>query len=260
MMRALWIAKTGLDAQQSNLDTIANNLANASTTAFKSMRPMFADLMYQTLREPGAYTMNQTITPDGLQVGSGATLVATERQNTPGALLTTGNPLDVAIKGNGYFRIQMPDGTQAYTRDGSFTTNQNGMIVTNAGYQVGNGITLPSGATSVTITADGTVQYTLNDPTKVMTAGNLVVANFINPDGLVATGGNLFLETSASGTPVINMPGTNGTGSVMQNTLEQSNVNVAEQLVNMIAAQRLYEIQARAITASDQMLQKIGQL
>lgn len=260
MMNSLWIAKTGMDAQQANLDTISNNLANASTTAYKSMTPMFADLMYQTLREPGSYTMNQTLNPDGLQVGSGAAMVATSRQNTAGALVTTGNPLDVAIKGNGYFRIQMPDGTQAYTRDGSFSLNQNGMIVTSAGYQVGNGITLPSGVTSTTINPDGSVQYTLQDPTKVYTAGNLIVASFINPNGLVATGGNLFLETSASGPPVINQPGTAGTGSVMQNTLEQSNVDVAGQLVNMISAQRLYEIQARAITASDQMLQRIGQL
>jgi flagellar basal-body rod protein FlgG len=260
MMRSLWIAKTGLDAQQMNLDTIANNLANASTTAFKTLRPMFQDLMYQTIREPGAYSLNQITTPDALQLGTGAKLQATERIMTQGALLTTANPLDVAIKGNGYFQIQMPDGTLAYTRDGSFTTNQNGTIVTSSGYTVGNGITIPPGATSVTISADGLVQYTTQDITKVSTAGTLVVAGFINPDGLIAAGGNLFLETPASGVPLVNVPGTNGLGSVMQNTLEQSNVNVAEQLVQMIAAQRLYEIQARAITASDQMLQKIGQL
>lgn len=260
MMRSLWIAKTGLDAQQLNLDTIANNLANASTTAFKTLRPMFQDLMYQTIREPGSYSLTQTMTPDGLQLGSGAKLQATERIMTQGPLLTTANPLDVAIKGNGYFQVQMPDGTLAYTRDGGFTTNQNGTIVTSSGYTVGNGITIPPGATSITITPDGIVQYTTQDITKVNTAGNLVVASFINPDGLVGAGGNLFLETPASGAPLVNVPGTNGLGSVMQNTLEQSNVNVAEQLVQMIAAQRLYEIQARAITASDQMLQKIGQL
>ena len=260
MMRSLWIAKTGLDAQQMNLDTIANNLANASTTAFKTLRPMFQDLMYQTLREPGAYSLNQTMTPDGLQMGSGAKLQATERIMLQGALLNTANPLDVAIKGNGWFQIQMPDGTLAYTRDGGLTTNQNGTIVTSSGYTVGNGITIPPGATSITITSDGLVQYTTQDITKVNTAGSLVVASFINPDGLVAAGGNLYLETPASGAPLVNVPGTNGLGSIMQNTLEQSNVNVAEQLVQMIAAQRLYEIQARAITASDQMLQKIGQL
>lgn len=260
MMRSLWIAKTGLDAQQMNLDTIANNLANASTTAFKTLRPMFQDLMYQTLREPGSYTLAQTMTPDGLQLGSGAKLQATERIMLQGALLNTANPLDVAIKGNGWFQIQMPDGTMAYTRDGGFTTNQNGTIVTTAGYTVGNGITIPPGATTITITSDGLVQYTTQDITKVNTAGSLIVASFINPDGLVGTGGNLFLETSASGSPLVNVPGTNGLGSIMQNTLEQSNVNVADQLVQMIAAQRLYEIQARTITASDQMLQKIGQL
>jgi flagellar basal-body rod protein FlgG len=260
MMRSLWISKTGLDAQQMNLDTIANNLANASTTAFKTMRPMFEDLMYQTLREPGSFTLGQATLPDGLQVGAGARLASTERINTQGALLLTANPLDVAIKGNGYFQITMPDGSLSYTRDGSFSTDQNGLIVTQAGFTVGNGISIPSGSTSLTISADGVVQYTLDDPTKIYTAGNLVVANFINPNGLLATGGNLFLESPASGTPVINVPGTNGTGVVAQKNLEQSNVNIAEQLVQMIAAQRLYEIQARAITASDQMLQKIGQL
>jgi len=260
MMRSLWISKTGLDAQQMNLDTISNNLANASTTAFKSIRPMFEDLMYQTLREPGTFTLGQDTMPDGLQVGAGAKLSSTERMMGQGPLLVTNNPLDVAIKGNGYFQITMPDGSLSYTRDGSFTTDQNGQIVTQAGFTVGNGITIPSGSTSITIAGDGTVQYTLDDPTKVYTAGNLVVANFINPNGLVATGGNLFLETPASGVPVINVPGTNGTGTLVQNNLEQSNVSVAEQLVQMIAAQRLYEIQARAITASDQMLQKIGQL
>jgi flagellar basal-body rod protein FlgG len=260
MMRSLWISKTGLDAQQMNLDTIANNLANASTTAYKSVRPMFEDLMYQTLREPGSFTIGQNTMPDGLQVGSGAKLAATERMMGQGPLLVTNNPLDVAIKGNGYFQITMPDGSMSYTRDGSFTTDQNGQIVTQSGFTVGNGISIPSGSTSVTISPDGVVQYTLNDPTKVFTAGNLVVANFINPNGLLATGGNLVLETPASGIPVINVPGTNGIGTIAQNNLEQSNVSVAEQLVQMIAAQRLYEIQSRAITASDQMLQKIGQL
>jgi flagellar basal-body rod protein FlgG len=260
MMRSLWISKTGLDAQQMNLDTIANNLANASTTSFKTMRPMFEDLMYQTLREPGAYTLGQATDPVGLQVGAGAKLSTTERINTQGALLLTANPLDVAIKGNGYFQITLPDGGLAYTRDGAFSKDQNGLIVTQAGFTVGNGITIPPGTTSLTISADGIIQYTLDDPTKVYTAGNLIVANFINPNGLLATGGNLFLESTASGTPNINVPGTNGTGVIAQMNLEQSNVNVAEQLVQMIAAQRLYEIQARAITASDQMLQKIGQL
>jgi flagellar basal-body rod protein FlgG len=260
MMQSLWISKSGLDAQQMNLDTIANNLANASTTAFKTMRPMFEDLMYQTLREPGSLTLGQATLPDGLQVGSGARLASTERINTQGPLLLTNNPLDVAIKGNGYFQITMPDGSLSYTRDGTFSTDQNGLIVTQAGYTVGNGISIPSGTTSLTISADGVIQYTLDDPTKVYTAGSLVVANFINPNGLLATGGNLFLESPSSGTPVINVPGTNGTGVVSQKNLELSNVNVAEQLVAMIAAQRLYEIQARTITASDQMLQKIGQL
>ena len=216
--------------------------------------------MYQTLREPGSYTLGQATDPVGLQVGAGAKLSATERINTQGALLLTANSLDVAIKGNGYFQITLPDGGLAYTRDGAFTKDQNGLIVTQTGFTVGNGITIPSGSTSLTISADGVVQYTLDDPTKVYTAGNLIVANFINPNGLLATGGNLFLESTASGTPNINVPGTNGTGVIAQMNLEQSNVNVAEQLVQMIAAQRLYEIQARAITASDQMLQKIGQL
>ena len=285
MMRSLWIAKTGLDTQQANLDTIANNLANASTTAYKTQRAMFQDTLYQTMREPGSYSSagfssavssgqqfgavpgQAFMTPDGLQVGTGAQLQATERINLQGALLTTANPLDVAIKGNGYFQVLMPDGTMAYTRDGGFSVNQNGDLVTSAGYPVvgsgsggSGGINIPSGTTSITITTDGKVQYTLSNLTTAYTAGQILISNFVNTNGLVSIGGNLALETPASGPAVTNIAGTNGLGQTIQNSLEQSNVNVADQLVQMIAAQRLYEIQARAITASDQMLKKIAQL
>ena len=260
MIRSLWIAKTGLDAQQTNLDAISNNLANANTAGFKSVRPMFEDLLYQTIRAPGANTEAQNVLATGLQVGAGSRVAATERLNTQGGLVNTGNALDVAIKGNGYFQIQMPDGTFAYTRDGNFTKDSLGQLVTVSGNIVSPGITLPADTTSVTITADGKVQYTQQDITKLVTAGNINVVNFINPSGLASVGGTLYLETPTSGTPQQNVPGTNGLGVLVQNNIEQSNVNVAEELVNMIAAQRAYEINARAITASDQMLQKIGQL
>jgi flagellar basal-body rod protein FlgG len=260
MIRSLWIAKTGLDAQQTNLDAISNNLANANTAGFKSVRPMFEDLLYQTIRAPGANTESQNVLATGLQIGAGSRVAATERLNTQGGLVSTGNSLDVAIQGNGFFQIQTPDGSFAYTRDGNFTKNSSGQIVTISGDLLAPGITLPSDTTSVTITADGRVQYTQQDITRVVTAGSINLVNFINPSGLASIGRNLFLETPTSGTPQQNIPGTNGLGVLVQGNIEQSNVNVAEELVNMIAAQRAYEINARAITASDQMLQKIGQL
>ena len=260
MIRSLWIAKTGLDAQQTNIDVISNNLANVSTNGFKRARPVFEDLLYQTLRQPGAQSSQQTQLPTGLQLGTGVRPVAVERIHTQGNLQQTGNSLDLAISGNGFFQILMPDGTTAYTRDGSFQVDSQGQMVTASGYSVQPAITIPSNATSVTIGKDGTVsvlQAGTPTPTQV---GTLQLASFINSAGLQSLGENLFQETAASGAPSANTPGTNGLGYLNQSYVETSNVNVVEEMVNMIQAQRAYEINSKAVTVSDQMLQKLTQL
>lgn len=260
MIRSLWIAKTGLDAQQTNIDVISNNLANVSTNGFKRARPVFEDLLYQTLRQPGAQSSQQTQLPTGLQLGTGVRPVAVEKIHIQGSLQQTGNPLDVAINGKGFLQILMPDGTTAYTRDGSFQVDSQGQMVTASGYAVQPAITIPSNAISVTIGKDGTVtvlQAGAAAPTQV---GTLQLASFINPAGLQSLGENLFQETAASGAPSANTPGTNGLGFLNQSYLETSNVNVVEEMVNMIQAQRAYEINSKAVTVSDQMLQKLTQL
>ena len=260
MIRSLWIAKTGLDAQQTNIDVISNNLANVSTNGFKRSRPVFEDLLYQTLRQPGAQSSQQTQLPSGMQLGTGVRPVATEKIFTQGNLQQTGNSLDVAINGKGFFQILMPDGTTSYTRDGSFQVDSQGQLVTSSGYAVQPAITIPSDALSVTIAKDGTVSVTQTGSTSPTQVGSLQLAGFINPAGLQNIGENLFQETAASGTPSANTPGTNGLGVLNQNYVETSNVNVVEELVNMIQAQRAYEINSKAITTSDQMLQKLTQL
>ncbi|MCL4470454.1 MAG: flagellar basal-body rod protein FlgG [Sulfuricella sp.] len=260
MIRSLWIAKTGLDAQQTNIDVISNNLANVSTNGFKRSRPVFEDLLYQTLRQPGAQSSQQTQLPTGMQLGTGVRPVATEKIFTQGNLQQTGNSLDVAINGKGFFQILMPDGTTSYTRDGSFQVDSQGQLVTSSGYAVQPAITIPSDALSVTIAKDGTVSVTQTGSTSPTQVGSLQLAGFINPAGLQNIGENLFQETAASGTPSANTPGTNGLGVLNQNYVETSNVNVVEELVNMIQAQRAYEINSKAITTSDQMLQKLTQL
>jgi flagellar basal-body rod protein FlgG len=260
MIRSLWIAKTGLDAQQTNIDVISNNLANVSTNGFKRARPVFEDLLYQTLRQPGAQSSQQTQLPTGLQLGTGVRPVAVVKIHTQGNLLQTGNSLDVAISGNGFLQILMPDGTTAYTRDGSFQVDSQGQMVTSSGYALQPAITIPSNALSVTIGKDGTVtvlQPGSPTPTQV---GTLQLAGFINPAGLQSLGENLFQETAASGAPSANTPGTNGLGYLNQSYVETSNVNVVEEMVNMIQAQRAYEINSKAVTVSDQMLQKLTQL
>lgn len=260
MIRSLWIAKTGLDAQQMNIDVVANNLANVNTTGFKRSRAVFEDLLYQTLRQPGARSSQQSEIPSGLQLGTGVRPIATERIHTQGNLTQTGNPLDVAINGNGFFQITLPDGTTAYTRDGSFQLNSQGQIVTASGYAVTPAITVPANTVSITIGRDGVVSVQqAGSPTPVQ-IGQIQLASFINPAGLQSIGENLYLETAASGTPSTNIPGTNGLGVLNQAFLETSNVNVAEELVNMIQAQRAFELNSRAITASDQMLQRLAQL
>ena len=258
MIRSLWISKTGLEAQQTQMDVIANNLANVSTTGFKRSRAVFEDLLYQTLRQPGAQSSQQTLVPSGLQIGTGVRPIATERIHTQGNLQLTSNGLDVAINGSGFFQILMPDGTTSYTRDGSFQTDSQGQLVTSSGFQVQPAITIPANATNVTIARDGTVTATVAGATTQI--GSLQLATFINPAGLQSMGENMYVETASSGTPSTNVPGTNGAGLLNQNYVETSNVNVVEELVNMIQTQRSYEINSKAITTSDQMLQKLSQM
>ena len=260
MIRSLWIAKTGLEAQQTQMDVISNNLANVSTNGFKRSRAVFEDLLYQNLRQPGAQSSQQTQIPSGLQIGTGVRPVATERIHTQGNLQQTNNSLDVAIQGAGFFQVLMPDGTTAYTRDGSFQTDNQGQIVTSNGFVVQPAITIPANATSVTIGQDGVVTVTQPGSAAPVQVGSMQLATFINPAGLESMGQNLYLETASSGTPSTNVPGTNGTGSVSQGYVETSNVNVVEELVNMIQTQRAYEINSKAITVSDQMLQKLTQM
>ena len=260
MIRSLWISKTGLDAQQTQMDVISNNLANVSTSGFKRSRAVFEDLLYQTMRQPGTQTSQQTQSPSGLQIGTGVRPVASERIFTQGNLQQTGNDKDVAIQGSGFFQVQMPDGTAAYTRDGSFQIDSQGQLVTSSGFVLQPAITIPAGAQGFSVGRDGTVSATLPGGTAATQVGTLQLATFINPAGLEAKGENLYVETGASGTPNAVTPGTNGAGLLSQGYVETSNVNVVEELVNMIQTQRAYEINSKAITTSDQMLQKLSQL
>jgi flagellar basal-body rod protein FlgG len=249
-----------MNAQQSQMDVISNNLANVSTTGFKGSRAVFQDLMYQTVRQPGAASSEQTQLPSGMQAGTGVQQVATERMYTQGALTQTGNSNDVAIEGNGFFQVQMPDGTTSYTRDGSFQTSSTGQLVTASGYPVVPAITIPANATSMTIAKDGTVTVVQPGSTSNVSVGSLQLATFINPVGLQALGQNLFSETASSGAPTVSAPGANGAGTVSQGYTEASNVNVVEALVSMIQTQRAYEINSKAVQTSDQMLQTLSNL
>ncbi|MFM9917106.1 MAG: flagellar basal-body rod protein FlgG [Rhizobacter sp.] len=260
MMRSLWISKTGMEAQQTQLDAISNNLANVSTNGYKKSHAVFEDLMYQNMRQAGANSSEQTTLPTGLQLGLGTRAVATSRSFAQGNLQQTTNPLDVAVKGNGFFEVQLPDGTTGYTRDGSFQVSAQGQLVTNNGYTVSPGITIPTTAQSVTIGNDGTVSVTLPGQALPQNVGQLQLASFVNPAGLEPKGQNLYAETAASGTPNAGAPGANGLGSLQQGFVETSNVNVVEELVSMIQTQRAYELNSKAISTSDQMLQKLGQL
>lgn len=260
MIRSLFIAKTGLEAQQSNLDVITNNLANVSTNGFKRSRAVFEDLLYQNIRQPGAQSSQQTALPSGLQMGTGVRNVATERIFTVGNPTSTGNSKDVMINGGGFFQVLMPDGSTAYTRDGSFQTDPNGQLVTSSGYPVQPSITIPANAQSLSIGKDGTVTVQLPGSAAPTQVGTLMVSTFVNPAGLESKGENLYVETGASGTPNASTPGTNGTGALLQGYVESSNVNVVEEMVNMIQTQRAYEINSKAITTSDQMLQRLSQL
>jgi len=259
-MRSLWIAKTGLDAQQLNLDVISNNLANVSTNGFKRSRAIFEDLLYQTMRQPGAQSTQTTQVPSGLTLGTGTRPVATERIYTQGSLQQTQNPLDMAINGQGFFQIQMPDGTLAYTRDGSFQKDNTGQIVTSSGYPLSPAITIPQNAITLSISRDGVVTVTLPGAAAPTQLGTIQLATFINVGGLQSVGENLFVETASSGTPAPNTPGLNGTGLINQGYVETSNVNVAEELVTMIQTQRAYEVNSKVITTSDAMLGRLVQM
>jgi flagellar basal-body rod protein FlgG len=260
MINSLMISKTGMTAQQTQLDVISNNLANVSTNGFKRSSAVFEDLMYQNLRQVGANAAQQAELPTGLQVGLGVRTVATARQFTQGSVQQSGNALDVAINGQGFFQIAMPDGTTAYTRDGSFQLNAQGQMVTSSGYPLTAGITLPPETTSITISSDGIVTAKLPGNTTPQQVGAIELANFINPAGLEPMGQNLFRESVASGNPINGAPGTTGMGSLMQGYTEASNVNVVQELVSMIQTQRAYEMNSKAIQTSDQMLQRLSQL
>ena len=258
MNQALWISKTGLDAQQTKMSNISNNLANAGTTGYKRSRAIFADLLYQNVRQVGAQSSQDTQLPSGLMLGTGVRTVATEKLFTQGNLQQTDNQLDMAIQGRGFFPILLPDGTEAYTRDGTFQMDDQGQMVTSSGFALQPAITIPENALSVTIGADGTVSVRLPGSSAISQIGNVQLADFVNPAGLQPIGENLFVESSASGSPQSGNPGLNGLGVLSQGYVESSNVNVVEELVNMIETQRAYEMNSKAIATADQMLQYVA--
>jgi flagellar basal-body rod protein FlgG len=260
-MRALSIAATGMEAQQLNVEVISNNIANSSTTGFKASRVEFQDLLYQNMRTVGsASSDSNTIVPSGLQVGLGVMPAATYRINTQGNLSTTNNVLDLAVNGRGYFQVQMPDGTTSYTRSGALQLNNSGQIVTADGYQILPSITVPTTATGLTVNASGQILATVAGQTAQQTLGQLQLANFINPVGLESTGNNLLRQTDASGSPTTANPGTSGFGTIVQGSLETSNVDIVTEVTNLISAQRAYEMNSKVITTSDQMLTTTNQM
>lgn len=255
MNPALWAAKTGLDAQQTRMAVTSNNLANVGTTGFKKGRAVFEDLLYQNVRQVGASTSQDTVAPTGLSLGTGVRIVATEKNFTQGNLSQTGNAYDVAVSGRGFFQVLLPDGTMGYTRDGSFKISPQGELVTASGYAVQPGITFPDGAQSVSVGKDGIVTVQMAGQSSPTQIGSLQLFDFINPAGLQPRGENMYVETAASGTATSGTPGLNGLGTTEQGSLEASNVNVVEELVNMIETQRAYEMNSKAISTVDQMLQ-----
>ncbi len=259
MEPALWIAKTGVDAQQKRMAVISNNLANVNTNGFKRGRAVFEDLLYQNIRQVGGQSSQETQLPSGLSLGAGVRTVATQKIHAQGNMINTENNLDIAIQGRGFFQITMPDGTTAYTRNGSFQTDSQGQIVTSSGYSLQPGLTVPANTVSVTIGNDGVVEALVAGTSTPTTLGTLQLADFINPAGLEAVGENLYKESVASGTPQTAAPASSGLGTLSQGFLESSNVNVVEELVNMIEAQRAYEMNSKAISTTDDMLQFASQ-
>jgi flagellar basal-body rod protein FlgG len=259
MDASMWVAKTGLDAQQTRMNVISNNLANVNTTGFKRDRAVFEDLLYQNVRQAGGQTGANTQAPTGLMLGTGVRVVATEKLHAQGNMVNSQNPLDLAIAGDGHFQITQADGTIAYTRDGNFKVSATGQLVTSNGAPLQPAITIPPTASSVTIGRDGTVSVELQGGAGQQVLGQVLLARFLNPAGLQSAGQNLMLQTPASGVPQVVAPGTAGAGTLMQGTLEASNVNVVEEMVNMIETQRAYEINSKAISAVDGMLKYINQ-
>ena len=257
MDASMWVAKTGLDAQQTRMNVISNNLANVNTTGFKRDRAVFEDLLYQNIRQAGGQTGATTQAPTGLMLGTGVRVVATEKMHAQGNMVNTQNPLDVAIAGEGYFQIAQPDGTIAYTRDGNFKLSNTGQLVTSSGMLLQPAITIPNTASSVTVGRDGTVSIELAAG-GAQVLGQIQIARFVNPGGLQSMGQNMMKDTPASGLPQVLQPGVTGAGTLMQGTLEASNVNVVEEMVNMIETQRAYEINSKAISAVDGMLKFIN--
>ena len=258
MNQALWVAKTGLDAQQTRLSVISNNLANVSTTGYKQSRAVFEDLLYQNLRQVGAQTSEDTRLPSGLMLGTGSRIVATEKIHSQGNIETTEKPLDIAIDGKGFFPVLLPDGTQAYTRDGSFMISDQGQMVTASGYTLQPGISFPNGTQTVTIGVDGIVSAQLPGQASPTQVGTIQLANFINPTGLQPIGENLFVESAASGAAQEGTPGQTGLGRLRQGALEGSNVNIVEEMVSMIETQRAYEMNSKLISTADSMLQYLN--
>ncbi|HXX16517.1 MAG TPA: flagellar basal-body rod protein FlgG [Candidatus Eremiobacteraceae bacterium] len=261
MYRALYTAATGMETQQLNLENVANNLANASTTGFRRRRVQFQDLLYQQMVLPGAASTQQTTFPAGLQIGLGAKSSASEIIQQQGDITSTGNPLDLCIQGQGFFQVQLPTGELAYTRDGSFSLDPTGIIVTSDGYQLQPAITIPPSATNVTIGSDGTVSVQLPGQQQAQQVGTIQLATFANPAGLSSMGQNLFLETTASGNPIVGTPGgSEGLGTILQGSLEDSNVDIVSEFVQMILTQRSYEANSRVVKAADEMFQTINGL
>jgi flagellar basal-body rod protein FlgG len=258
MNPALWAAKTGLDAQQTKLAVTSNNLANVSTAGFKKGRAVFEDLLYQNIRQVGGATSQDTQAPSGVHLGTGVRVVATEKIYTQGGFTQTDNALDVAVEGRGLFQIQLPDGSTAYTRDGNFQMNAQGQLVTSSGYIVQPGITVPDGAQSITISRDGVVSVRVGGQDSPVQVGQLQLTDFVNMAGLEPLGENLLTETVASGPAQTGTPGQNGLGTILQGFFEASNVNVVEELVNMIETQRAYEMNSKAISTTDQMLEYVN--
>ena len=254
MIRSLYTAATGMQAQQTNMDVTANNLANVNTTGFKKSRADFQDLLYQTIRTAGSPQAQGVQVPSGVQVGLGTRLAATQKMFTQGDFQETNNPLDMVIKGSGFFQVSLPSGQAAYTRDGSFQRDATGKLVTSDGYAVQPEITIPAGATDISVSEDGTISVIMTGSSASQSLGQLQLANFSNPTGLKSLGQNLYQSTEASGDAVIGSPGENGTGAVDSKFLEMSNVKVVEEMVSMILAQRAYEVNSKSITTADEML------
>lgn len=260
-MKALYIASTGMSAQERNVEVISNNIANMRTTGYKRQRAEFEDLLYQQITRAGAPTSEQgTMIPAGLEIGSGVRTVATPRVMSQGSANMTDRELDVAIRGEGFFMVQMPDGRTAYTRDGSFDRDGNGSIVTSTGYQIDPGITVPGNANGISISPDGTISAYLDNDSTPTQLGQLQLARFVNKSGLESLGDNLFVETPASGPAQVSTPNSDGTGNLLQNYLEMSNVNSVTEIADLIAAQRAYEMNARVISGADEMMQATSQL